>query len=96
MGIERDIQATGAGHSIALPNSVLLGCFLRLTDKRLQVRFEDILVLFGKVNEAEGLQPSLRGPHGKQHLGSFADGRLAEMKNYLNFEFLIERFVHVQ
>ena len=50
---------------------------------------------FGHVDEAEGLEPALSGPHGKHDLGFFADGRLAELEDQLYFEFFIERLLHV-
>jgi hypothetical protein len=48
-----------------------------------------------QVDEAEGLEPALGGPHGEHHFRLFADGGLAEVEDDLNVKFLVEWFLQV-
>ncbi len=73
-----------------------LRSFLRLMHECLEICFEDILVGFGHFDEPEGLQPSLRGPHGKHHLHLFADCGFSEMKDQFHLQLFVERRFNVQ
>ena|ERR1700678_2739621 len=67
-----------------------------MLDERLKTCFENIPVGFGQIDKAEGLQPSLRGPHGKEHLHGFADGGFAQMKDQLDVQLFVERLLQVE
>jgi hypothetical protein len=60
-----------------------------------EIFFDGSLAGFGELDEAEGLEPSLRGPHGKKHLDLLADCGVANLEDQFDFEFLIERLVEV-
>lgn len=63
--------------------------------KRQQVGFEGLFGGVGQIDEAEGLKPALRGPHGEHHLGFFADGSLAEVKDDFHSQLFVERFLQM-
>jgi len=59
-------------------------------DERLQAGFQSVLAGLGEFEEAEGLEPSLRGPHGKHNFCALADGGFTEMEDEFNFQFFVE------
>ena len=60
-----------------------------------QALLQTALARLRQLDEAEGLEPALSRPHGKQHLGLLADGDLSEMKDQFDFELLFERLFHM-
>lgn len=56
-----------------------------------QVGFEGIFGGLGQIDEAERLEPALRGPHGEHHLRFFADGGLAEVEDDFHSQLFVER-----
>ena len=52
-------------------------------------------MFFRQIDETEGLQPSLRSPHRKHHLGLFADRAFTQMKDQLHLQFFIEWLLDV-
>src|SRR5271155_945268 len=65
---------------------------LQALNERQQVGFESLFGGLGQIDEAEGLKPALRGPHGEHHLCFFADGGLAEVKDDFHSQLFVERF----
>lgn len=72
-----------------------LGRRLWALNERQQTRLQRVLACLGKIDEAEGLKPTLGRPHGKHHLYLFADGRFPEVKDQLDLELFVERLLHV-
>jgi len=48
-----------------------------------------------QVDEAEGLEPALGGPHGEHHFRLFADGGLPKVEDDFHMKFFVERFLQV-
>jgi hypothetical protein len=77
-----------------------VGCDLRIRilqalNERQQVGFEGLFGGLGQIDEAEGLQPTLRGPHGEHHFRFLADGGLAEVKDDFHSQLFVERLFQV-
>ena len=52
--------------------------------------FERFAGGFVEIFEAEGLQASLRGPHGKEHFCVTADGGRADVEEHFDYDSLVE------
>jgi len=74
---------------------ILRSWFWQALHELKQAFLQAISAGLGEFDEAEGLQPALRGPHGEHHLDAFADGVLAEVEDQLDFEFFVEGILHV-
>lgn len=66
-----------------------------MLDELQQTLLQTILAGLGEFDEAEGLEPALCGPHGEHHFRLFADGGLPEVEDQFDFEFFVERLLHV-
>ena len=64
--------------------------------QRPQARLQNLLTRLRQIDEAERLQPPLRGPHGKQHLHPFANGGFFQMKDQVQLQFFIQRLIDVE
>ena len=60
-----------------------------------QTRFQGSFGGFRQVDEAEGLEPALGGPHREHHLCFLADGGFPELEDHFHMQFLVERFLQV-
>jgi|HubBroStandDraft_4_1064222.scaffolds.fasta_scaffold743548_2 hypothetical protein len=60
-----------------------------------QARLQGIPGCFWQVEEAEGLEPALGGPHGEHHFRLFANGGFAEVEDDFHMKLFVERFLQV-
>ena len=68
---------------------------MRALDQRQKAAVQSVLACGGQFDEAEGLEPSLSGPHGKHDLRPLADRRIAKVKDQFHFKLLVERFLEM-
>ena len=64
-------------------------------DQRQQAGVQSVFACGGQLDEAERLQPTLGGPHGKHDLSSFANRGITQVKDELNFQLFVERLLQV-
>lgn len=64
-------------------------------DEGKEAGLKDILACLREFDEAEGLEPTLRGPHGEHDLRALADGSVAKVEDELDFQFFVERHLQV-
>ena len=60
-----------------------------------QTCFESSFGGLGQVDEAEGLEPALGGPHGEHHLYFLADGGFPELEDHFHVQFFVKRLLQV-
>ena len=71
------------------------GAGRRVPKEGFQIRIQRFPIGVGQIDKAERLHPSLGRPHGKQHLRLFSNRRCSDVKNQLDFQLLVQRFLEV-
>ena len=71
------------------------GAGRRVPKEGFQIRIQRFPIGVGQIDKAERLHPSLGRPHGKQHLRLFSNRRCSDVKNQLDFQLLVQRFLEM-